>query len=235
MKRLHVIACPSIEPELRMLARRGVSLRFLEMGLHQRSAEALRQALQNAIDDAGDGDAVALGYGLCNRGIIGLYARDIPVAIPRSYDCIGTLLGPRYRTELDAEPGTFFLSAGWLNSAPSDLQQPDFTFGPNSNVTRDRLAQRYGEDNADYLLTALDGMMRHYSRLAYVATLPGAEPEAAARQLADRHHWRFDRLKGDTGWLARLVSGEWNEREFLVVKPGQRVVATFDDRLIGAA
>jgi hypothetical protein len=76
--RLSVIACPSMQPELEMLAAESgtvVAFRHLEMGLHERAGSALHQALQAAIDEAGDCDAVALGYGLCNRGVAGLVAR----------------------------------------------------------------------------------------------------------------------------------------------------------------
>ena len=77
--RLRVIACSSLRPELEMLAasaKTEITVRHLEMGLHQRSAAALREALQSAIDEA-DGDAVAIGYGLCNRGVVGLQARSV--------------------------------------------------------------------------------------------------------------------------------------------------------------
>jgi len=241
MARLAVIACPSLKPELAMLAgecANEIGLSTLEMALHQRSAPALNKALQQAIDDTGSADAILIAYGLCNRGVVGLVARAVPVVIPRAYDCIGILLGSgqRYRDELAAEPGTYFQSAGWLEHAAPDARQPDFTFGPNSNVTRERLVERYGEDNADYLLEQFEGFTKHYERLAYIAT---AVPQAGlwqreAEALATKRTWRFERLEGDLGWLRRLLSGEWNEREFLVVRPGERVVLAGGDRLISA-
>ena len=51
--RLTVIACSSLRPELEMLAaeaKTAITLRHLEMGLHQRSANALHNALQSAIE-----------------------------------------------------------------------------------------------------------------------------------------------------------------------------------------
>jgi hypothetical protein len=41
-------------------------------------------------------------------------------------------------------------------------------------------------------------------------------------------------LPGDLGWLRRLVNADWNEREFLTLKPGQRVALRHDAQLIGA-
>ena len=237
MPPLAVIACSSLRPELEMLAAgTAAKLRFLEMGLHQRSAEALRLALQNAIDTEMEAGAIALAYGLCNRGIVGLEARQLPVAVPRAHDCFAMLLGrQRYLAELQSRPGTYFQSAGWLDNT-DDVRQPDFTFGPNTNVTREKLAARYGEDNADYLLEQFAGFTRHYDRLAYVATAAPAsvKKEQEAKDIAARRAWTFERLDGDPGLLRRLLGGDWDEREFLVLKPSERLAMAFDETLIRA-
>ncbi len=133
--RLHVIACPVFQRELEMLAagaKAEVTFQHLEMGLHERSAENLRAALQGAIDGVATGqcDAIGIGYGLCNRGIVGLEARALPVVIPRAHDCIGMLLGSNrcYLAQLEAQPGTYFQSAGWLENSPAngDVRQQNF-------------------------------------------------------------------------------------------------------------
>jgi hypothetical protein len=41
-------------------------------------------------------------------------------------------------------------------------------------------------------------------------------------------------LTGDLGWLRRLLNAEWNDREFLTLKPGERVGLRSDEGLIGA-
>ena len=239
--RLHVIACPSLQPELEMLAAESgneLTFRHLDMALHQRSAVALHDALQQAIDATGVADAVVIAYGLCNRGVVGLKARALPLVIPRAYDCIGMLLGSgqRYREQLATQPGTYFQSAGWLEHAQSDARQPDFTFGPNSNVTRERLVERYGEENAEYLLAEFESFTKHYERLAYIATpVPGAVHwQSEAEALAAKQAWSFERLEGDVGWLRRLLDGNWNDGEFLIVRPGERVALSNDESLLRA-
>ena len=243
--RLHVIACPVLQRELELLAahaRTGVTFRHLEMGLHEGAAEELRAALQNAIDavPAGQCDAIAIGYGLCNRGVIGLQARATPVVIPRAHDCIGMLLGGSrcYLAQLEAQPGTYFQSAGWLENSPThdEIRRQNFTFGPDSNLTREKLVEKYGEENADYLLEAFQNFTQYYERLAFIDTpVPEAKKwEAAARELAQKRGWKFEKLPGDLGWLKRLLDADWNEREFLKLNPGERVGLRSDALLIGA-
>ncbi len=238
--RLVVIACPSLQPDLEMLAAKAeaaIAFHHLERGLHEQSGEPLRLALQSAIDQSTECDAIVIAYGLCNRSVVGLKARAVPVVIPRAHDCIGILLGSsrRYLDEVAAKPGTYFQSAGWLKAA-RDERQPEFTFGPNSNVTRERLAERYGEDAADYLVDQFEGFTRHYRRLAYIAMPVDAAQgwEGEARNIATRRNWQYDRLEGDPGWLSRLLNGVWNDTEFLMLQPGERVTLTADERLIAA-
>jgi hypothetical protein len=208
------------------------------MALHDRNADALRQSLQTSIDATRNCDAIAIGYGLCNRGVVGLYARDIPLVLPRALDCIGLLLGSntRYINSLEDEPGTYFQSAGWL-AAGSEEGQVQFTFGPNSNVSFDLLAARYGTDAATYLMQELEGFTKHYKRLTYIVTdiAESTEREHEARQIAARRGLEYHRLEGDTGRLRRLLDGIWCETEFLIVRPGHSVVLGDDNRLMEGA
>jgi hypothetical protein len=242
--RLHVVACPVFQRELELLAadaKTELTFRHLDLGLHEGSAEALRTALQAAIDGAeGRCDAVAIAYGVCNRGVVGLQARAVPVVIPRAHDCIGMLLGSSrcYLAQLEAQPGTYFQSAGWLENSPAngDIRRQDLAFGPGANVNRAQLVEKYGEENADYLLEQFENFTQHYRRLAYIDTpVPqAARWEAAAREMARQRGWKFEQLPGDLGWLRRMLDAEWNETEFLVLKPGERVGLCSDARLIGA-
>jgi hypothetical protein len=245
LPRLHVIACPVFQRELEVLAAEApapFTTRLLDMALHEGAAENLRAALQRAIDETTpeQGDSVALAYGLCNRGIIGLRARALPVVVPRAHDCIGMLLGSTrcYLEQLDSQPGTYFQSTGWLEHSPAtgEMRQQNVSFGPGSTVTREELAARYGEENADYLLEQFQLFTRHYGRLAFIATpVPqAAQWEEQSREIARTRGWAFERLPGDLGWLRRLVRGDWNEREFLRLNPGQRIGLRHDDQLIAA-
>lgn len=230
-----IIACPSLRPEIEMLTGGQCSVRYQDMALHDRPPDALRAALQTAID--AENSAVALTYGLCNRGILGLRARHAPIALPRAYDCLALLLGSaeRYRKELEHEPGTYFQSTGWMEAAKA-APQTGLVFGPHSNARFETLAARYGEEAAAYLMKAFEGFTKDYSRLAFIATsAPGCSQceDEACRRAEDRA-WQFRRLQGDTGWLRRLLLGEWEGGDILVVQPGEEVGLDHGEGLIKA-
>jgi hypothetical protein len=169
--------------------------------------------------DATQYEAVLLGYALCGNGIAGLESRTLPLVIPRAHDCIALLMGSRerYRSYFENHPGVFFRSTGWLERG-QDLDQAAL------------LIARYGEDNGRYLFEQFNGYQRNYRQLAYIAT--GLEPDGSfeqqAREEAARRGWQFEIIRGDLRLFERLVAGDWDDDDFLVVPPGWRVKPTYD-------
>jgi hypothetical protein len=96
------------------------------------------------------------------------------------------------------------------------------------------LIARYGEYNGRYLFEQFTGYQRNYRRLAYIAT--GLEPDGSfeqqAREEAARRGWQFETIRGDLRLFERLVAGDWDEDDFLMVPPGWRVKATYDGGIV---
>jgi hypothetical protein len=96
------------------------------------------------------------------------------------------------------------------------------------------LIARYGEDNGRYLFEQFNGYQRNCRQLAYIAT--GLEPDGSferqAREEAACRGWRFETIRGDLRLFERLVAGDWDESDFLVVPPGWRVKPTYDGGII---
>jgi hypothetical protein len=232
--RLKLIACEVLYREMCAAVARSphqVDIEFLPKGLHDQGGPAMRARLQEAADGANatQYEAVLLGYALCGNGVAGLVSRTLPLVIPRAHDCIALLMGgrERYRSYFENHPGVFFRSTGWLERG-QDLDQA-------APYTLEALIARYGEDNGRYLFEQFNGYQRNYRQLAYIAT--GLEPDGSfeqrAREEAAHRGWQFETIRGDLRLLERLVAGDWDEADFLVVPPGWHVMATYDDGVIG--
>ena len=58
-----------------------------------------------------------------------------------------------------------------------------------------------------------------------------AYAQLAAEEANDKQ-LKFDRVTGDMRLLKALIAGDWDEREFLVVPPGQQVTANDDGAVL---
>ncbi len=209
MKRA-VVVCKTLEAELRALLDPRVELRVMEQGLH-RSPEQLRERLQREIDSIDAGE-ILLGYGLCGNGVAGLSSRRARLVVPRVDDCIGILLGSgeRYREEFGREPGTYWLSRGWIEDARD----------PYTEYQRCR--ERYDEETARWVASE---MMKGYRRLALIDTgvCPVGRFRAYAREFSSFFGLDYVEMAGGDGLLRALLSSEWDDERFVVVEPGQAI------------
>jgi len=243
--RFKLIACEVMYRELCHEAARSphtVDVEFLPKGLHDIGTAGMRERLQGVIDSVPSGscDAILLGYGLCNNGTAGLEARGVPLVLPRAHDCITLFFGSRerYLDYFKDNAGTYFLTTGWVErgEATGELRQISVQRKSGMDMSYEELVERYGEDNARYLHETLYDMTRHYSTLAYIdmGVGPEREFEQVARDRAQARGWRFLPLRGDMALFRRLVRGEWDSGDFLVVEPGHRVVASLDAGIVAA-
>jgi hypothetical protein len=217
-----------------------VDVEFLTKGLHDIGAPDMLARLQVAVDrvESSRYDAVLLGYGLCNNGVVGLTARHTQLVIPRAHDCITLFLGSRerYLDYFQDHPGAFFETTGWLERGESDGELSQLALGKKLGITArfDELVARYGEDNARYLQEELARLDSHYRQITFIEM--GVEPDSSfecrARDRAESRGWRFEKLRGDGGLIQRLLDGPWDESEVLVVPPGQAVAADYDSGIL---
>ncbi len=219
-----------------------IDVTFLPKGLHDIGREPMLTCVQQAIDEVTDPrfEAILLGYGLCNKGIEGLEARTCPVVIPRAHDCITLFLGSRqrYASYFESHPGTYFLTAGWLerNEIAPDLKDASIPHQVGMDVSYEELVARYGVDNAKYLYAMLGDTLRNYTRFTFVRTGSSLDEmfEEQARAKAQTHHLPLETVDGDLTLVERLVNGPWDSESFLVLPPGHRVRAQLDNGIIEA-
>ena len=243
--RLKLIACEILCREFCAAVARStnqVDLEFLPKGLHDIGQAGMSARLKEVLDrvDESSYDAVALGYALCSNGLVGLAARSVPLVVPRAHDCITLFLGSkeRYLDYFQKNPGVYFKTSGWIERGDglAQLNRDSIAVQAGMTQTYEELLEKYGEDNARFLYDRLCNMMRNYSRLAFIEM--GIEPddrfERRTRQEAAERGWQFEKLAGDMTLIQRLVDGPWDDDRFLVVPPGCRVAASFDDGIVKA-
>ena len=224
--RLQFIVCKVMQREAYLCAARSknvIDVVLMEQGLHdepQRLRREVQQALARTCDIQGRAyDASLLGYGLCSNGIVGLSCQ-IPVVVPRGHDCVTLLLGSKdkYQQYFDSHRGVYWYSPGWIESG----KQP-------SKERYERMLQeyrqKYGEDNAQYLMEVEQKWIEEYNWATYIdwGLANSGQYKEYTKRCAEFFGWHYDELKGDRGLMQRLVNGRWNNDEFLVVKPGHRI------------
>jgi hypothetical protein len=241
--RLKLISCDVLYREICSAVARSphqVDFECLPKGLHDRASGEMLREIQAIVDrvDAAKYQGVLLGYGLCGNGLAGLTARSIPVVLPRAHDCITLFLGDkeRYLDYFQNHCGVYFKTSGWIERGEGGGEQNQLSHRFGVTMSRADLVARYGEENADFLEKELQHYKVSYRQFTFIEM--GVEPddrfEKRTREEAAERGWQFEKIRGDMSLIEGLVNGEWDERRYLVVQPGWRVVARYDEGIIDA-
>jgi hypothetical protein len=206
-----IIACRTVIHEMQHLLPSDMEPLTLDSGLHLHP-EKLRGTLQAMIDDiTADTETIILGFGLCSMGVLGLKATHSTLVIPCLDDCIALFLGSRkaYLKTLSQEPGTYFLSRGWIDSGITLLDELR------------SMVERYGKRRAELVMRR---MLQHYRRLAFIDM--GYQDQERYRQFsqeaARKLNLYYQEIKGTPELLRKICNGPWDD-EFVVAPPGHTI------------
>ena len=216
-----VIACRVFQDLLEKYLPSGVkgSLFVKEYGLHE-FPKKLRQSVQDTIDQIEEPSLIILGYGLCGNGLSGIQAGKHVLVMPRTDDCIAILLGSyqAYRREFDREPGTYYLSKGWLEAGSDPLSE------------HEEYVEKYGPEKAQWIM---DQQYSNYRRLVLVAhseeDLESYRPRAKeVAKYCERWGMRYEELLGSDLYFQELLMAaeqlpDVEDERFLVVRPGNAI------------
>ncbi len=189
----------------------GTDFHVLDFGLHADPA-ALRRALQQTIDRAaGSGDTIILGYGLCSMAVVGLRANGCTLVVPRVDDCIAICLGSQeaYKAQFKHEPGTYYLTRGWIASGESPFSE------------HQRLVEAFGERRAQRVIGSI---LKNYRRLAFIDT-GNSETEPYreySRDMAERFGLRYAEIPGSERLIKKMLYGPL-DHEFVIARPGETI------------
>jgi hypothetical protein len=209
--RTKIIACATVIEEMLPHLPPGVDPQVLDFGLHVKPKE-LKRILQETVDAmAPEADTILLGYGLCSQAVVGLRAQDCTLVVPKVDDCIGIFLGSdlAYRAQFRSEPGTYYLTKGWIEAGDSPFDEYD------------SLVERYGEERAHRFMRQ---MLKNYTRLALINTgqYELERYRTYTRTTAERWGLRYEEIPGSGGLVARLLHGPW-DGDFVVTRPGETI------------
>ena len=209
--RTKVIACATVIEEMLLHLPPGMDYQVLDFGLHV-NPEALRRALQAAIDaSTTSADTILLGYGLCSQGVVGLRANNCTLVVPRVDDCIAIFLGSGevYKAQARAEPGTYYLTKGWIEAGDSPFDEYD------------SLVEQYGEQKARWLMGQV---LKNYTRLALINTgqYELEHYRDYSQHAAERFGLRYEEISGSSALIKKMLHGPWDD-EFVVARPGETI------------
>lgn len=231
--RIYILGCRVLTRELSALiadCRNDIDIAWLPQGMHD-TPVILHDQLEKALEELYRHidkkmqkrvpDYIVLGYGLCSKSIVGLTARSIPLVAPRTEDCIGLFLGSqqRYLDYFSRYQGTYWLNSRWVEDCP-DIDD-DF----EERLREEYMEQYEDEDTVDYLMDMHKESLRNYRYVGYIGTetFDDAREKEQARKFASRSGLDFFEKKGDNRILKKMVNGDFDEENFLIVPPGFRI------------
>ncbi len=193
-----------------------ISYEKLDFGLHVNPDE-LKKSLKRAIDSTQkEITHIILGYGLCSQAVVGLKTDSFTLVVPRVDDCISIFLGSSaaYKQQHSINPGTYYLTKGWLKAGDTPFDEFD------------KIVKKYGNDKARIIMGKI---LKNYTRLAFINT--GTDLGMShnhAREMADKFHLPYEELQGSDKLVRKMLFGPWDD-DILVKKPGE-IISFLDFR-----
>jgi hypothetical protein len=220
-----IITCAVLREAIqKLLGDQSTQVIVMDYGLHL-TPQKMRAAIQEQLDGLSAPHLVLIGFGLCGNGLVGLKSRNHTMVIPRIDDCVALFFGSRtaYLREFQAEPGTYYLTPGWLECQGE----------PRSEHLK--YCEKYGPEKAALITDALYG---HYRKACFLALTPEALTQYRARATevaqfcSERWDWQYKEVLGSDVFIRRLlgfarggipVDPLQDPEDFVFIRPGEEV------------
>lgn len=203
-----ILGCRTLEQELGAAIRQTgctYPVVWIESGLHN-TPDRLREALEQAFLQCSGYSHILAAMGFCGGAFNNLKTGNAALVLPRVDDCISLLLGSmERRMELNSE-GIYYFTEGWLKGERTLM------------VEYQHALEKYGEERANIVFHA---MLRNYRKAAFLDAgcaqpdWPREQTQKAAQTLG----LEYCELSGTLDYLKKLLSGPWDEKQFIVIPP----------------
>lgn len=191
-----------------------IRIDFLDYGLHA-VPKNLTEAVQESINQIEEPSLILLGYGLCGNGLNNIHSGKHTLIIPKTDDCIAIFMGSRekYLQVFSENPGTYYLTKGWLESGSDPLKEYEQSLA------------KYGKETADWIM---DQQYQHYKRLVFIAHDQEDLDEYRERALkvaeyCQRWGMEYEEMLGSDNFLHQLAkiaaNPEQISNQFILVPP----------------
>lgn len=241
---LKVLACELLYREVCYCvaqSRTIVDIELLPKQVSEQARPAMCVALQATVDAQADQgyDAVALAFGLCHGGMIGVRATGIPLIAPRAHDCVTLLFGhkQRFMDFFKDHPNTRYQSSGMIERefTDEDMEKRAARQLGLDKSYADYVAE-YGEENAKYIMEVMGTWGQNYDSIAYIdmGLVTDLGYDQVTQEYASARNWTYHKIQGDLRLIHHLLNGDWPDAEFLVLRPGQTIQLADVDTVIRA-
>ena len=163
--------------------------------------------------------------------MVGLESKNIPLVIPKCDDCISLFLGSqrRYEKLFNEKPGVFWYNPGWIENSSTPSEE-------NYKRRYENYVERFGEENAEYLMEAEKNWANNYQHIIYIDSPVYSNIEYIdyTKRAASYLSCEFAIEKGDISFISKLLNGPWDEDQFLLCPPHHRVTRRYDEAKIGS-
>lgn len=211
-----VIACAVLKLELeKVIGNLPIDLYLLEQGLHN-TPKFMPERISEKVAEVAvtKPEQIILGYGLCSNGVLGVGGGDNPLVIPRCHDCISLLLGSveRYNEVFHQNPGTYYLSAGWVAEKDDPL-----------GCVENRYAPRLG--SIEKAMKFMKMELENYTHICYIDNGLGDQDllKARAHENCRAFNLEYKELPGSLEFFEKLIADPADGPEFIRLAPGQEL------------
>lgn len=231
--KLKVISCMVLSKEIYYLAcnsKHEISVCTVPQKLHT-VPEKLSTVIQNKIDEAEQEDnynAICLAYGLCSNAAVGLHSSKIPLVITKAHDCITLLLGNRkkYNKLFDHyNGGAYWYSKGWIANDLFEMPSPR-----HFEKIREIYKDKFDEECIEYLISEEKKWVEKYNSLVFIDwnNLDTENEQKETAEIADALNLEYILESGSDKLLRKLLNGQWDSNDFLIVEPGKSIAPSND-------